>query len=211
MSCGIGRSDKAGVFPAPLYWLTRVLAYRVSDLRFRLCAGFSLIDSTNEPISVVGKILPQSRSDNGSVRETLVLFMRCCSSCRAAEAHIKCRFDSAAVRAEVVDVNAGLSAGMSDLGWTDKWRIMMNSFWDLALGSTPVSNPGAAASRSVHVELTSQQVILTLTWREQAIEKHQDLRSRVCYFTFTKQRFSLHISFSLSHMSASDHIIIAGP
>ncbi|XP_053542586.1 UV radiation resistance-associated gene protein isoform X2 [Ictalurus punctatus] len=34
---------------------------------------------------------------------------------------------------------------------------MMNSVWDLALGSTPVSNPGAAASRSVHVELTSQQ------------------------------------------------------
>ncbi|XP_058268234.1 UV radiation resistance-associated gene protein isoform X2 [Hemibagrus wyckioides] len=34
---------------------------------------------------------------------------------------------------------------------------MMNSAWDLALGSTPVNNPGAAASRSVHVELTSQQ------------------------------------------------------
>ncbi|XP_034168757.2 LOW QUALITY PROTEIN: UV radiation resistance-associated gene protein [Pangasianodon hypophthalmus] len=34
---------------------------------------------------------------------------------------------------------------------------MMNSVWDLALGSTPVNNPGAAASRSVHVELTSQQ------------------------------------------------------
>ncbi|XP_060765121.1 UV radiation resistance-associated gene protein isoform X2 [Neoarius graeffei] len=34
---------------------------------------------------------------------------------------------------------------------------MMNSVWDLALGSSPVSNPGAAASRAVHVELTSQQ------------------------------------------------------
>lgn len=75
-----------------------------------------MIDSSNEPISVVGKILPQSRSDNGSVRETLVLFMQCCSSCGAAEAQIKCRFDSAAVVAEVADVNAALSAGMSDLG-----------------------------------------------------------------------------------------------
>ncbi|XP_060752047.1 UV radiation resistance-associated gene protein [Tachysurus vachellii] len=34
---------------------------------------------------------------------------------------------------------------------------MMNSVWDLALGSNPVSNPAAAASRCVRVELTSQQ------------------------------------------------------
>lgn len=72
---------------------------------------------------------------------------------------------------------------------------MMNSVWDLAVSSTAVSNPGSAASsRSVHVDLTSQQ------------RRLRHLRSIAARNIVNKNLSPLLDTYFTLHLCERDHI-----